>query len=148
MPAKTSNAKEYSTTTIKGVEYFRTRITGADGKRVTLYARTSEELAQKVQDAKHEIVEAKFHKENPTVAEYCQKWLVMQSAKVKPATLKDYESKMRNYIIKPLGELYMSDVCQRRGDFVVFRRTENVEKWRVKVYSLWIIILAVFACQA
>ena len=38
--------------------------------------------------------------------------------------------------------------CQRRGDFVVFRRTENVEKWRVKVYSLWIIILAVFACQA
>lgn len=38
--------------------------------------------------------------------------------------------------------------CQRRGDFVVFRRTENIEKWRVKVYSLWIIILAVFACQA
>lgn len=29
-----------------------------------------------------------------------------------------------------------SDKCQRRRDFVVFRRTENVEKWRVKVYSL------------
>ena len=26
--------------------------------------------------------------------------------------------------------------CQRRCDFVVFRRTGNVEKWRVKVYSL------------
>ena len=26
--------------------------------------------------------------------------------------------------------------CQRRCGFVVFRRTENVEKWRVKVYSL------------
>ena len=38
--------------------------------------------------------------------------------------------------------------CQRRCGFVVFRRTENVEKWRVKVYSLWIIILAVFARQA
>lgn len=48
MPSKTVSAKEYSTTTIKGVEYFRTRITGVDGKRVTLYARTSEELAQKV----------------------------------------------------------------------------------------------------
>ena len=83
MPSKTASAKEYSTTTIKGVEYFRTRITGVDGKRVTLYARTSEELAQKVQDAKHEIVEAKFRKENPTVAEYCQKWLLMQSAKVR-----------------------------------------------------------------
>lgn len=110
MSAKTARAKEYSTTTIKGVEYFRTRIMDADGKRVTLYARTSEELDQKVQDAKREIVEAKFHKENPTVAEYCQKWLLMQSAKVTPRTLKNYESDMRNYIIKPLGELYMSDV--------------------------------------
>ena len=26
--------------------------------------------------------------------------------------------------------------CQRRCDFVIFRRTENVGKWRVKVYSL------------
>ena len=26
--------------------------------------------------------------------------------------------------------------CQRRCDFVVFRRTSNVEKWRVNVYSL------------
>ena len=26
--------------------------------------------------------------------------------------------------------------CQRRCDFVVFRRTGNVEKWRVNVYSL------------
>ena len=103
-------ANRGGTTTIKGVEYFRTRITGVDGKRVTLYARTSEELAQKVQDAKHEIVEAKFRKENPTVAEYCQKWLLMQSAKVTPATLKGYESKIRNYIVKPLGELYMLDV--------------------------------------
>ena len=25
--------------------------------------------------------------------------------------------------------------CQRRCDFVVFRRTRNVEKWRVSVYS-------------
>lgn len=30
----------------------------------------------------------------------------------------------------------MTIECQRRRDFVVFRRTENVEKWRVKVYSL------------
>ena len=110
MAKKKETVKAYSTTTIKGVEYFRTRITDADGKRVTLYARTSEELYQKVQDAKRTITEVKYHKENPTVAEYCQKWLLMQSAKVKPATIKDYESKMRNYIIKPLGELYMSDV--------------------------------------
>ena len=38
--------------------------------------------------------------------------------------------------------------CQRQCNFVVFRRTENVEKWRVKVYSHCIIILAVFVRQA
>ena len=26
--------------------------------------------------------------------------------------------------------------CQRRCNFVVFRRTDHVEKWRVNVYSL------------
>ncbi len=43
-----------------------------------------------------------------------------------------------------LGRKY----CQRQCNFVVFRRTENVEKWRVKVYSHCIIILAVFVRQA
>ena len=71
MPAKTKSTREYSTTTIKGVTYFRTRITDADGKRVTLYARTSEELDKKVRDAKCGITGDKFRKENPTVAEYC-----------------------------------------------------------------------------
>ena len=48
-----------------------------------------------------------------------------------------------------LAEIFKeADSCQRRDGFVVFRRTENVEKWRVKVYSLCIIILAVFARQA
>ena len=28
------------------------------------------------------------------------------------------------------------NACQRRCDFVVFRRTGNAEKWRVKVCSL------------
>ena len=44
-----------------------------------------------------------------TVAEYCEKWLLMQSAKVSPATLKGYASNMKNYIIKPLGDMVL---CQ------------------------------------
>ena len=34
----------------------------------------------------------------------------MQSAKVSPATLKGYASNMKNYIIKPLGDMYMEEV--------------------------------------
>lgn len=110
MAKKKQSIPQYATTMIKGVEYYRTRIEDADGKRVTLYARTREELYSKVQAAQKEIAEAKFRKENPTVAEYCEKWLLMQSAKVSPATLKGYSNSMENYIIKPLGDMYMSDV--------------------------------------
>lgn len=110
MAKKKQSIPQYATTVIKGVEYYRTRIEDADGKRVTLYARTREELYSKIQAAQKEIAEAKFRKENPTVAEYCEKWLLMQSAKVSPATLKGYSNSMENYIIKPLGDMYMSDV--------------------------------------
>lgn len=110
MAKKKQSIPQYATTVIKGIEYYRTRIEDADGKRVTLYARTREELYRKVQTAQKEIAEAKFRKENPTVAEYCEKWLLMQSAKVSPATLKGYSNSMKNYIIKPLGDMYMSDV--------------------------------------
>ena len=34
-----------------------------------------------------------------------------------------------------LADFFGVSLCQRRCDFVVFRRTGNVEKWRVKVYS-------------
>lgn len=48
MAKKKQSIPQYATTVIKGVEYYRTRIEDADGKRVTLYARTSEELYSKV----------------------------------------------------------------------------------------------------
>lgn len=87
-----------------------TRITDADGKRVDLYATTCEELYKKETEARRIIEELKFRRENPTVAEYCEKWLLMQSAKVSSATLKGYTCSVNNYIVKPLGDMYMSDV--------------------------------------
>lgn len=87
-----------------------TRILDADGKQVSLYGTTCEELYDKEQEARRQVAEIIFHREHPTVAEYCEKWLLMQSAKVSPATLKGYASNMKNYIIKPLGDMYMEEV--------------------------------------
>ena len=42
---------DYSTVTLSGLEYYRTRIEDADGKRVALYARTPEELYDKEMEA-------------------------------------------------------------------------------------------------
>ena len=69
MARKKKLIPDYGTTTIKGVEYYRTRIVDADGKRVSLYALTREELYDKVQEAQVLIKEAKFHRDNPTVKE-------------------------------------------------------------------------------
>lgn len=100
----------YGTIMINGIPYFRTRIQDADGKQVSLYATTREELYQKELEARQQVEEIIFRRENPTVAEYCEKWLLMQSAKVSAATLKGYTSNVNNYIVKPLGDMYMSDV--------------------------------------
>ena len=110
MAKKKEHIPNYSSTTKKGVLYYRTRITDADGKRVDLYATTCEELYKKETEARRVIEELKFRRENPTVAEYCEKWLLMQSAKVSSATLKGYTCSVNNYIVKPLGDMYMSDV--------------------------------------
>ena len=89
---------QYGTVTRKGVLYYRTRILDADGKQVSLYGTTCEELYDKEQEARRQVAEIIFHREHPTVAEYCEKWLLMQSAKVSPATLKGYASNMKNYV--------------------------------------------------
>ena len=93
-----------------GVQYFRTRVTDADGKQVILYATTCEELYKKEKEARQQIEDIIFRRENPTVAEYCEKWLYMKSAKISRGTLRGYRNAMDNYIIKPLGDMYLSDV--------------------------------------
>ncbi len=100
----------FSRTMIKGIPYYRTRITDADGKRVSLYARTEKELAVKLAMAKGVIDDAKFRKYNPTVAEYAEKWLVMQSAHIQPSTLEGYTNTVKKYIIGSIGDMYMSEV--------------------------------------
>jgi integrase len=51
-----------------------------------------------------------FRRENPTVREYSEKWLEMQSPRLSYATMKGYQNAIKNYIVKPLGDMYMSDV--------------------------------------
>lgn len=110
MAKKKESVPQYGTVMRKGIQYYRTRILDADGKRIDLYATTCEELYQKEQEARRQVADMIFRRANPTVAEYCEKWLKMQSAKVSAATLRGYTMNMKNYIVKPLGDMYLSDV--------------------------------------
>ena len=82
MARKKKEIPTYGTVVLKGVEYYRTRIEDADGRRVALYARTPEELLEKVEEAQRQIEDAVFRRTTPTVAEYCERWLTMQSARI------------------------------------------------------------------
>lgn len=101
---------QYGTVIMAGREYYRTRIEDADGGRVAIYGRTREELYDKVLEVQRQIENDTFRRTSPTVEEYANKWLLMQSAHIRATTLIDYTSKVKNYIIKPLGQMYMADV--------------------------------------
>ena len=101
---------QYGTVTLNGLDYYRTRVQDADGKLVALYARTPEELYDKELNALEQIDNDTFCRKSPTVAEYCEKWLLMQSVHVRATTMTDYTSKVKRHIIKELGDMRMADV--------------------------------------
>ena len=67
-------------------------------------------LYNKETNALEQINNATFHRKSPTVAEYCEKWLLMQSVHVRATTLTDYTSKVRRHIIAELGDKRMGEV--------------------------------------
>ena len=89
---------------------YRKRIKGPDGRRISLYAKTPEELTEKIAAVQREIEEDVYHRDNPTVEEYATKWLAMHGSHVRTTTLVDYTSKVKIYIIEPLGKKYMAEV--------------------------------------
>ena len=55
MAARRMMIPDYGTVSMKGTQYYRTRVTDQQGRRVSLYARTREELYQKEQEAIQQI---------------------------------------------------------------------------------------------
>lgn len=110
MAAKRNHIPRYGTVNINGHIYFRTIVKNSEGHEVALYAKTREELYDKEMAALEQSDNTSFLRKSPTVAEYCEKWLIMQSVHVRATTLTDYSSKIRRHIIKELGDKRMADV--------------------------------------
>lgn len=110
MTAKRGHIPQYGTVEINGHTYYRTIITNAEENRVPLYAKTREELYDKEMEALEQSDSSVLHRKSPTVAEYCEKWLMLQSVHVRKTTLTDYTSKVRRHIIGELGDMRMADV--------------------------------------
>ena len=89
---------------------YRKRIKGPNGKYIALYAKTPDKLTEKIEIAERQIEDAVYRRDNPTVKEYAEKWLTMHGAHIRFTTLADYTSKVKIYIVEPLGDKYMADV--------------------------------------
>lgn len=131
MAARRMLLPDYGTVVMKGAQYYRTRVTDQQGRRISLYGKTREELYEKEQEAIRQIEGKTFRRSTPTVEEYCEKWLLMQSAQIRMTTLIDYTSKVKNYIVKPLGDKHMGDVTAddiRMALLEAAKKSESVYK--------------------
>lgn len=109
MPAKVE-IPEYGTVMRGDKLLFRTTVTDENGKRITILGNTREEVYKKEKEKRKAIEEALYRKAHPTVVDYCEKWLLMKSATVRPNTINGYRRTIEKYIIKPIGTMYMEEV--------------------------------------
>lgn len=138
MAAKKKRIPRYSTVEINGHSYYRTVITDEEDNRISLYGKTREELYDKEMAALEQIDNASFRRKSPTVAEYCEKWLLLQSAHVRATTLIDYTSKARRHIIAELGDRHIADVSLDDIQVAlvpVSKKSESVYKSVVVLYK-------------
>lgn len=106
MPRQKKPVYEY----VEKLGRYRKRIKDADGKYVAIYGITPEELTERLFEAQQQIENSAYRLENPLVRDYAQKWLTMHAAHVRPTTMVDYTSCVKNYIIGTLGDMRMADV--------------------------------------
>ena len=110
MSAKRNRIPKYSTVEIKGHTYYRTIVTDSEGNRISIYAKTRAELYDKEMSAWEPIENDRFYRNSPTVSDYCENWLKTQAFRIRPTTLADYTSKVKRYIIGPLGDHRIAEI--------------------------------------
>ena len=136
--ARRSRIPQYGTVEINGIQYYKTYVEGAEGKRIAIYGKTRNELYDKELEVQELISINAYQRKTPTVAEYCEKWLLMQSVHVRSTTLNDYTSKVRRHITSEIGHLRMADVTPDDIQVAlvsVSKKSESVYKSVVILYK-------------
>lgn len=110
MSSKRNRIPKYGTVEINGHTYYRTIVTDSEGKHISLYAKTQTELYDKEMAAWEQIENDRFCRNSPTVSDYSEKWLKTQAIHIRATTLADYTSKVKRYIISPLGKYRIAEI--------------------------------------
>lgn len=89
---------------------YRKRIKDADGKYVAIYGKTPDELTEKVKAAQIAIDGNLLARENPTLADYADRWLVLNTSGISSATKRDYQYVINNHIKQQLGHRRVREI--------------------------------------
>ena len=88
---------------------YRKREKGINGGKA-VYAKTPEELEEKLTVLRAEAAAIAEKLSKPTVQTYAEYWLSLHSQYIRKQTVKDYDSIMRHYIFPVIGTLHMDEV--------------------------------------
>ena len=93
------------------VEYpYKQYLRDERGKYIKVYARTEEELAEKVQARQAEIAHLIKLQNNPTIRVYALIWMKMQPAGLSASRLEDFDLALRRHILPHIGDMHIMDV--------------------------------------
>ena len=90
--------------------YLKKKIKDERGVYIAVYAKTPQELAQKVAERTAEIERRKQLAENPLVWQYAQTWYKLYTPRLSDSRKSDYAIAINRHICPIIGSLHMLDV--------------------------------------
>lgn len=131
MPRKKREHYEW----VPKLNLYRKRIKDVDGKYVPIYAKTEAEMDAKVEEAKKTVAAGLAAKENPTVRQYAQQWLALNTAGMKYKYKESVTNSVNLHIIPVIGDLYMRDVRESEAKLVMLALAGKSNSLQSKVLS-------------
>lgn len=93
-------------------KYLKKKIRDERGVYIAVYAKTPQELAQKVAERTEEIERRKQLAENPLVWQYAQTWYKLYTPRLSDSRKSDYAIAINRHICPVIGTRHMLDVTQ------------------------------------
>ena len=89
---------------------YRKRIKDVDGTYVAIYGRTPEELTRKLEEAERSIAEGVARRDSPTVADYVETWISLQTPGMKHKYKESMIGALRLHVVPVIGTLELAAV--------------------------------------
>lgn len=95
---------------VERLKLYRKRIKDSDGKYFAIYGKTPDELRDKVRAAQRAIEDSAFTRDDPTLSEYADRWMQLNTTNIAANTKADYQYIIDSFIKPALGHRKIRDI--------------------------------------